>query len=171
MIINSSNVYLVLYIFMYVFILSSRCSSRSWPTGWIYMLLGFKILGRHLDIFTVKTQKAHDFATAYCGLASVMILLFAKHTCPKGKKKKSHHSEYLFIFLIQHKSNCITILQSFTQWQFCYLIDINKFYPYSSDQSVPIADGWEWLKSFISFLYGSVIIVTKVCNIKPLISH
>ena len=29
----------------------------------------------------------------------------------------------------------------FTQWQFCYLIDINKFYPYSSDQSVPIADG------------------------------
>ena len=96
-----------------------------------------------------------------------MILLVSKHTCPRCKKKKKKNPTIQNICFFSFKSSCITILQSFTQWQFCYWIDINKFYPYSSDQSVPIADWWEWLKSFISFLYGSVIIVTKVCNIKP----
>ena len=41
----------------------------------------------------------------------------------------------------------------------------NKFSSYPSDQSVTTSS--EWLKSFISFLHGSVLIVTKLCNIRP----
>lgn len=147
-------------------ILSLKWSSGNrFTTRTKYILLGFQDTWETLGHLQRQDKKAHGFATASCGLASVMILLVAKHTCPKGKK--TQNPPFRIFFLIQHKSNCITILQSFTQWQFCCLIDINKFYPYSSDQSVPIADWWEWLKSFISFRYGSVIIVTKVCNMKP----
>ena len=41
----------------------------------------------------------------------------------------------------------------------------NKFSPYPSDQSVPISS--KWLKYFISFLCGSVLIVSKLRNIRP----
>ena len=66
-----------------------------------------------------------------------------------------------FFFLNYHKSD----------WHNIYMVAVllfnknNKISPYPSDQSVPISS--EWLKSFISFLRGSVLIVTKLCNIRP----
>lgn len=66
-----------------------------------------------------------------------------------------------FFFLNYHKSD----------WHNIYMVAVllfnkhNKFSSYPSDQSVPISS--EWLKSFISFLCGSVLIVPKLCGIRP----